>query len=230
VGTVQGCDPGWTLLSGLYSNNPGNVGSVAAYDPNTLGVWVENQNNLDWFDPSNNTMTAEASNSLGYHSTGVVDPIHKYFIIVGCNPGGSCPSASEGILYRDISCSGSPSTPANCPNRGTLNAPTLTGCANLIGVANTTPQYMGVAWDPIGNRVVVYPNAGNVIWYINPVTWTCTTETYGSVQGTDYPQNTPLPGTGADGTYGHFQYDPTFDVFLLCNDPNNDCWYLRLNR
>jgi len=89
---------------------------------------------------------------------------------------------------------------------------------------------MGVAWDPIGNRVVVYPNAGNVIWYINPVTWTCTTGTYGSVQGTDYPQNTPLPGTGADGTYGHFQYDPTFDVFLLCNDPNNDCWYLRLNR
>ncbi len=88
---------------------------------------------------------------------------------------------------------------------------------------------MGAVWDPIGKRVVIYPNAGNVIWYLDPTTWTCTSEVYGATQGTDFPQDTPLP-SGDAGTFGHFAYDPAFDVFVLCNDPYNDCWYLRPSR
>jgi hypothetical protein len=28
------------------------------------------------------------------------------------------------------------------------------------------------------------------------------------------------------GTFGHFAYVPAYDVFVLCNDIHNDCWYL----
>jgi hypothetical protein len=91
-------------------------------------------------------------------------------------------------------------------------------------------QYPGVAWDPIGKRVLIYPNQGSTIYWLNPVTWTCTTEVYGATQGTDYPQNTANISNGDSGTFGHLRYDPTFDVFAMCNDPNNDCWYLRPNR
>ncbi len=67
----QGCNPNWTPIYNAYTNN-GNVGTVAAYDPNTQGVWVENQNNFQWFNPANNTMTVKSTTGIGgYHSSGV---------------------------------------------------------------------------------------------------------------------------------------------------------------
>jgi hypothetical protein len=222
----QGCDPAWTSIGNPADNNvyndPGNVGSVAAYDPNTQGVWIQNQYNLQWFNPANYMLTIESSHGIGYHSTAVLDPINKYLIMIG--PQSTSPK--EGILYIDISCSG---PPACSGSNFTINQPTTFGCANLTGGTNANPQYMGAVWDPIGKRVVIYPNAGNVIWYLDPTTWTCSSETYGATQGSDYPQDTPLP-SGDAGTFGHFAYDPAFDVFVLCNDPYNDCWYLRPSR
>ncbi|MBS0364889.1 MAG: hypothetical protein JSR67_03585 [Proteobacteria bacterium] len=211
---APGCDPKWTAIPGVYDNP--QVGTVAAYDPNTGGVWVHDQYQLRYYDPVAGTLTKKASQYYGYHSTAVVDPLHKYFIIIG--PASST-SQKEGILYVDIS-SGSSLA---------LQTPTTTGCANVNGGTNANPQYMGLAWDPVGKRVAIYPNAGNAIWYLDPATWTCTSETYGATQGTDYPQNTVIFG-GQNGTFGHFAYDPAWDVFVLCNDPNNDCWYLRPRR
>jgi len=222
----QGCNPAWTpignpALNNAYSNTYG-VGGMAAYDPNTQGVWTQNQTHLEWFNPADNTLTVESSSGVGYHSTAVLDPINKYLIMVG--PQSTSPK--EGILYINVACS---DAPACAGSNFTIHQPATTGCANLIGGGNANPQYMGAQWDPIGKRVVIYPNAGNVIWYLDPATWTCSSETYGATQGTDYPQNTPLP-SGDAGTFGHFAYDPTFDVFVLCNDPYNDCWYLRPSR
>ncbi len=222
----QGCDPTWTPIGNPAGNdaymNTDGVGSMAAYDANTQGVWTQNQSGLEWFNPANNTLTVETSNGIGYHSTAVVDPVDQYLILVG--PQSSSPQ--EGILYISIACT---NPPACTGNNFTINQPGTIGCTNLIGGSNTNPQYMGAFWDPVGKRVAIYPNAGNTIWYIDPTTWTCSSETYGTTQGTDYPQNTPLP-SGDAGTYGHFGYDPVLDVAILCNDPNNNCWYLRFNR
>jgi len=222
----QGCNPNWTPIGDPANNNayvnPYGVGGAAAYDPNTHGVWTQNQSGLEWFNPADNTLTVETSNGIGYHSTAVVDPIDRYLILIGPQS----PSPKEGILYINIACI----TPPTCTGSNfTINQPTTTGCTNLVGGTNANPQYMGAFWDPIGRRVVIYPNAGNTVWYINPTTWTCTSETYGSTQGTDYPQNTPLP-SGDAGTYGHFAYDPVLDVAILCNDPFNNCWYFRFKR
>jgi len=222
----QGCDPTWTPVGNPALNNEldnvDGVGSTAAYDPNTQGVWMQNQSALEWFNPANNTMTVESSVGMGYHSTAVLDPIEKYLILIG--PQTTTPP--EGILYVNVACN----NPPTCTGSDfTLNRPTTTGCTNLIGGSNSNAQYMGAFWDPIGKRVAIYPNVGNTIWYIDPTTWTCSSETYGSTQGADYPQNTPLP-SGDAGTYGHFGYDPVLDVAILCNDPHNNCWYLRFNR
>lgn len=222
----QGCDPTWTPVGNPALNNEldntDGVGSTAAYDPNTQGIWTQNQSALEWFNPANNTMTVESSIGMGYHSTAVLDPIEKYLILIG--PQTTTPP--EGILYVNVACN----NPPTCTGSNfTLNRPTTTGCTNLIGGSNSNAQYMGAFWDPIGKRVAIYPNVGNTIWYIDPTTWICSSETYGSTQGADYPQNTPLP-SGDAGTYGHFGYDPVLDVAILCNDPHNNCWYLRFNR
>jgi hypothetical protein len=222
----QGCNPNWTPVGNPANNNAYmniyGVGSMASYDPNTQGVWTQNQSGLEWYNPANNTLTIETSDGTGYHSTAVLDPIDKYLILIG--PQSSSPQ--EGLLYINVACS---NPPACTGSNFTINQPATTGCANLIGGSNANPQYMGAFWDPVGKRVAIYPNSGNAIWYIDPTTWTCTSETYGSTQGTDYPQSTPLP-SGDAGTFGHFAYDPVLDVAVLCNDPFNNCWYLRFNR
>jgi hypothetical protein len=222
----QGCDPGWTGLgnpaSNNYFNNPYGVGVVAAYDPNTQYVWIETQSGLEYFNPATNTVTKTNGPGIGYHSSGVVDPVDKYFILIG--PGTTNPI--EGIQYFSIA-------PGSTYAR---NRPTTTGCGTLttsMSSPGTLPaaQYQGVTWDPISQKVVIYPNGSNVIWMLDPKTWTCTQETYGSTQGTDYPPNTEMVSSSDEGTFGHFQYDPGLDVFVLCaNVWNQDCWYLRRNR
>lgn len=222
----QGCNPVWTPIGNPASNNAYvniyGVGSTAAYDPNTNGVWTQNQSGLEWFNPATKTLTVENSSGIGYHSTAVLDPVDKFLILIG--PQSTNPK--EGILYVNVACT---NPPACTGSNFTLNQPATIGCANLTGGNNANPQYMGAAWDPIKQSVAIYPNGGNSIWHLDPKTWTCTSETYGSTQGTDYPQITPVP-SGDAGTFGHFAYDPVLDVFVLCNDPNNDCWYLRPNR
>jgi hypothetical protein len=211
------CNPNWTDLGAIMSS--GSVGTVSGYDPNTQGVWVATQNDLFFFDPATNALSTKATMSLGYHSVGVVDPVDNYFIIIG--PQNASPE--EGILYFDIS---STST-------FTLNRPTTTNCGPVTSGAFANgewPQYQGLAWDPVSQQVVIYPNGTNTLYLLNPKTWTCTSETYGSTQGVDYPQDTVINNLGSNGTWKHFNYDPGLDVFVVCNDPYNDCWYLRPKR
>jgi glucuronoarabinoxylan endo-1,4-beta-xylanase len=231
----QGCNPSWvglgTPANNNFFSNAGGVGVIAAWDPNAQGVWVQTQNSFNFFNPTTNVLTQKTSTGIGYHSNGVIDPIDQYFIYVGpCangvpgnGPNGCTVSGPEGILYVSV---------AN-GSTFTLNHPVTTGCATITTPYNGTSlpaaQYQGVVWDPISRRVVIYPNGGNVIWFLDPHTWTCTSETYGSTQGTDFPQNSPL-ASSADGTFRHFDYDPSMDVFVLCNDWANDCWYLHLMR
>jgi len=90
---------------------------------------------------------------------------------------------------------------------------------------NGNSGYPGLAWDPIEKAVIGYPNGGNTMYLLSLKTWTCKTETYGTQQGMDYPQD-DAPTQGG-GTFKHFSYFPDLDLFVLCNDPGNDCWYLR---
>jgi hypothetical protein len=220
---IIGCNPSWTALGNPASNNtfasPGS-GNIAVYDPNAQGVWVATLQNLFFFNPSTNTFTQKGNSSIGHHSSGALDPVDKLFILIG--PQSTTPP--EGVLYFDVSTG----------STFTLHIPTTVNCGTITTVYNglnlPAGQYQGVVWDPISRQVVIYPNGGNTIWLLDPKTWTCTSETYGSTQGTDFPPDTPLVGSAANGTFSHFNYDPGLDVFALCNDPNKDCWYFHRRR
>jgi hypothetical protein len=100
-----------------------------------------------------------------------------------------------------------------------MNTPTLDGsCAGIL------VSYPGLVWDPVDQVVVGYPGSGNTIWLLSPKTWTCTTETHGSTKGVDYPQDA---NANLAGIFKHFNYFPSIDTYVVCNDPNNDCWSLK---
>jgi hypothetical protein len=205
------CDPFWTNLH--ISNVTGSQVNLLNYDANTGGVWmIAGSSSIWFFTPSTSSWSKHGNVSMGYHSFSVVDPLHKLFITVG---------GSDGLHYLDIS------NPSN--TNITLQTPTTSGCAGLLAGLNGNGQYPGLAWDPIRHQVVAYPNGGNVLYILDPTTWTCSPETYGSTQEVDYPQNTVFSSATAGdmGTFGHFAYVPAYDIFVLCNDPHKDCWYLR---
>jgi hypothetical protein len=207
-----GCNPVWTNKT-PGSAPPGGQVNFINYDPNIGQVWgIYGTNSIWLYNPANNTYSQHGSLSTGYHNYSVLDPVHKLFITAG----------SDGIHYFDVS------NPANTDI--TFQSSAATGCSLLTGGnAGTDGQYPGMVWDPVAQQVVAYPNGGNALVILDPTTWTCTTETYGSTQGTDYPQNTVML-SGDTGTFGHFQYISAYDIFVLCNDPSKDCWYLRRSR
>jgi hypothetical protein len=182
------------------------------YDPNSKLIWMISGDALiTTFNPATNAYRNAGSTSVGYHNVSLLDPDDKLFISLG----------ADGIYYFDTS---NPSATGI-----TVVKPTTSGCAGALTGFGGNPQYPGVVWDPIDKVVVWYPNGGNVLYQLNPKTWTCAAVTYGATQGSDYPQNTPVT-SGDMGTFGHFQYVPFYDIFVLCNNTNSDCWYLRPNR
>jgi len=208
----QGCNPNWTNATPSTAPPGGQVNFIN-YDPNIGQVWgIYGTNSIWLYNPANNTYAPHGSLSTGYHNFSVLDPVHRLFITAG----------SDGIHYFDTS------DPSN--TNITFQSPATTGCSLLVsGNAGTDGQYPGMVWDPVAGQVVAYPNGGNALVILDPITWTCMTEAYGSMQGTDYPQNTIML-SGDTGTFGHFQYLPAYDIFVLCNDPSKDCWYLRRKR
>jgi hypothetical protein len=200
------CVSQWTQLNPTTVPDE-EVGVTSGYDPNTGLGWLATQDELFSFDPTANQFTFRANISVGYHGTGIVDPDDEYYIHIDSNTGIHYWSIASGSAFKET-------------------AVTASGCSPLVNNSgyNGNSGYVGLAWDPISHAVIGYPNGGNVIYVLTPKTWTCTTETYGSTQGTDYPQNDP--STSGSGTFKHFNYLSSLDEFVLINDPNNDAWVL----
>jgi hypothetical protein len=202
------CSATWTKENPSYEPG-GLVGNTTDYDPNTGLVWMATQNELDSYDPAANNFTRRSGTSVSYFSTGVIDPVHEYFVTLG---GAGTLGAGQGITYWSLA-SGS---------NFTQNQPTPTNCGTAL-----QQSYPGAQWDPIDKVIVIYPNAGNTLYLLNPANWTCTTETYGLTQGVDYPQNSVQTETGVGLTFKHFAYFPNLDLYALCNDAAHNCWTLR---
>jgi hypothetical protein len=189
----------------------GSVGDTSDYDPNSGLIWMANQNVIGTIDPATGAYQRQASTSTTYLATGVIDPVHEYFLYVGGM--NDVPGQPTGITYWSIAPGSS----------FTQHQPTLNAACN----ADNWGTYPGAQWDPIDKVVVIYPSQGNVLYLLNPATWTCTTETWGSTQGVNYPQNSNSEKNGADQfTFKHFAYFPNIDAYVLINDAINDAWIL----
>jgi len=90
------------------------------------------------------------------------------------------------------------------------SAPT-TGCAGFLG-----SERVGMEYDAVQDRIVGW-NGGDTIYILNPDTLTCTTVSH--VGG---------PVAPGQGTYGRFRYSPSLNLFVVCNNVNQNCHTLRL--
>lgn len=205
------CDPAWT--QGV--SYPGNVGVASALDPSTGLIWSINQASLLSYNPTTQVLTTQAASSNGSFYTGVFDTVHRYFVMVG--------SVTPFVFYYNIA-AGAPYT---------RQVPTTSGCSILQagngvgGPGGQGVEYPGAYFDPITEKVIFWPNAGNTVWYLDTNTWTCTGSNYGARKFIDYPQNTKIPpGSAAAGTFKKFGGFPNLNKVALCNDGSANCWLL----
>ena len=199
---------GWTQMDSTLGNggaHPCNDfgNSQAQYDPNTGLVFVNDSCQGMWtYNPNTNsyTLMGAAPSSLSLHEGTVIDPVHKLFLRFGDNSAQSI-SIASGSNYS-------------------VTALKASGCSGLEG------NNPGLQWDPVLQLVVGWPNFGGTLYLYDPVSDSCTTQTYSASAPPDSDM-TGSPST-TNGTFKRFGYFPAMGVYALVNEWDTDVHTLRL--
>ncbi len=206
------CTPTWKHVGSMTSGSGPGEGTMVAWDSgNSIVQLLDDQYNLEKYSTTAGAWTNETTSLLvsGYNGNTVYDSHDQLIFHMGCYT--TCDafwvSTASGSSY-------------------TQNNITLAGsCGSIEGAFPT------MAWDPVGMVIRFIPNGSNMQYLLKPSTtsstWSCTTETYGSTQGVDYP---PAQNASLQGINGKFNYFADWDVYVYCNDPTGDCWYFKPNR
>jgi|SRR5690348_6713442 len=217
----------WTSR-GIFVANCSSIYSGADYDQNSDRVIFADANNIFTYNPSTHAVTEVGGDYTqhGSYSTVAVDPKDKYFFVISSGQH-CCGGTTNADLYRfDIS------NPAAVPSPTSLIG-TVTGCSAWIG---NTAKPPAATWYPARN-VVVFWNGGASVGLYNPQTNSCTTVTPSGTTPTCTTVTADGCASGAmtHGTYGRFRYAQNTDAngnlggFVLANDPNENCFFLRLD-
>lgn len=174
-----------------------------AWDRQTLSYYAYTPNGCAFwnYNPKSNTWKPlDSGVCTGVADTAAeIDPVNRYFVFVG-----------HGHLYA-YSLS-SPHKLADHKNG--------TGCA---APANT--YYGGVAFDPVDNLLIVFPETlGNFVYTINTATWTCNSETY---SGGPAPNPHITDPNNYHGIMGRVRYSAKEDAFIMHPYPTMNAWFLR---
>jgi hypothetical protein len=225
-GGWQNVDPTSSANGGVQFYVPSGTGSVnywtvSDYDPNSQTVIDDNNYSLLQYTPGTNTVVNLSSGSAALYAamSGVVDPKRKLLIAFGSN-------GNAGTFALSISLV-SPYTYTTWQD-SIHNVNLLSGCGALSSSpAASTPgsiNYPGMAYDPVLDRTVIWPDQGNTVYLFNPDTLTCTTQTFANGPP-------PIDGglTGSGGTFGRFRYFPALDAFVVAPSPEHDAYVLSLN-
>jgi hypothetical protein len=190
-----------------------------AYDPVTQDVFVQVglADNLWRYTEATNTYTSVKNGlTMPTNASWVIDPRRRRIYTFGNTDGpfGGDATTSLGtplITYIDISSGGSYA-------QTTVSA---TGCDGLSAALNP-----GVDYDPVLDRIVGWPNFGNIVYIFNPDTATCTTQTHsgGPPDSLDGSSN-----VRTNGTFGRFRYLPALNAYIVTNDSNTNAYLLRLS-
>lgn len=197
---------GWTHLT-LGSPHPnhatnGSVPQFAYYwgDETHQPAMYEVEANTAalWiWNPVTNVYTSPASVSPSTactsHGSGyitAIDPIRRFYLCVG-----------SGDSWR-----------VNLDSPFTTTHIAMTGC-NRGG-------FPGVAYDPVNRDFAIWPGSGTTVYFWNPDTDTCTSDT--PATGPPNPDGSPF-----NGMYGRWQYDAYDGIFVEINSMNFPVWAYR---
>lgn len=131
---------------------PGEPGVVSAYDPNTGKVFMDDSHNFYAYDFARDRYERiSGSNGIGYHSTAVIDPIRKKFVIVGAGK----------VHVYDIA------------RPGGLMGPSRKVLSTKGGDPIVKSIYPGLAYDRVTDRIVAW-NGGDTVYSLDleTATWT----------------------------------------------------------
>jgi hypothetical protein len=199
--------PKWQAMDPINGYNIGyqQTTPVCGYDPNTQTVICNSTGVFFRYDPATNTNTLLSTGQyIPYSSWGVIDPKRKLFIFMGTQYQSTTPL----VVAVDIS----PGSSFKVQDWSSQ----VTGCEALAGAT-----YPGLAYDPVLDRIMGWPNAGNTVYLFNPDQKTCTAQTF--VNG---PTNTLASTTG---TLGRFQYFPALNAYAVVSLATLDAFKLTLS-
>jgi len=190
----------WDGTKTLLPFNPGDAGTITAYDPSTGNayVWVGNNNNakLQRYNSLDNTWTDIGGPTLYVenYTTAAIDPVRQMMVSTG---------SSHGLVSCDLT-------------SGIRTKRTATGDA--------FPEYAqapGFIFNPVREKFVLW-NGGVNLYEIDPDTWVCT-------QVTINPSNTVTPTTKQpNGTYGRFQYIPSKQAYIGVNGTTENVYIFKV--
>jgi hypothetical protein len=239
VGCASNCSPAWSqpTLTGTgcpsalsqnwayVSDNPytGNAYIfLPADDSNSAAVNILNPRTLVC-----NRASRGGTNASKYWGT-VVDPIKQIFLIIGDvndTDGGNY----KGFLWCDTT----PGT--DCNSLHFIPPANISASCSAI----TSGKVPAVWWDVTHRQAVAYPGNGNTIYIpvVNKVanTVACGQESYGSVEGTSFPErfncigciNDPAnTGSGAP-MLRKVVYDEAADAAVFDMNPDTTAWILK---
>jgi hypothetical protein len=196
------CVASWTQMTST-PNTSGNTFTMD-YDPNTRLVWaMDDFGNLRTYDASTDTWLTRATTGLGtsgqnFRKNGIIDPVRRLFVIIG----------SGVVNVWDIG----KATP-------TISTWTTTGATTMV--STIAP---GLAYDR-NTQTIVGWHGGNSVYRLNLDSKVWTQETYSVAAG--FAENGPQLIASTAGTYKRFRYVPDQNLFVLCNDVDENCFALR---
>ncbi|MGB9405461.1 MAG: IPT/TIG domain-containing protein [Candidatus Acidiferrales bacterium] len=199
---VSGSGNPWTQMNPTTVPNGSAGVSAAAYDPNTELVFMWDTSDGLWsFNPSTDTYTELNETPTTTHAYGALDPTRKQIVTFG-----------DGQVQKVSIASGS---------NYSVSTLTGSGCTGLMSSVGP-----GLAYDPVLDRIVGWPDFGGTVYIYDEDTDSCTTQSYSASSPPD-SAHTGSPST-SNGTYGRFQYFPALGAYGLINDYNIDAHTLRL--
>jgi len=198
----------WQQMNPSGTHPPGGAGQVSDYDSDSKLVYLHDYVNGLYaynFDKNSWTLVTADPYGIDYHMNAVIDPKRKLFIVIG-----AAASHNGGIQVFNIGSKGSHAR----------QSWSVSGCADLLSSASP-----GLAYDPVQDRVVGWPNFGNTVYIFNPDTRTCAAQTLPG--GPTDSHHTGAAST-TTGTFGRLRYFPDKGVFALVNEADSDAYILRL--
>jgi hypothetical protein len=199
--------PTWRAMDPVNGYNIGSqtTSAICGYDPNTQTVICNSTGVFFRYDPATNTNTLLSTGQFPpYAGSGVIDPKRKLFIFMGTQYQSSTPH----VVALDIS-SGSSFKVQDWSSQ-------VTGCDALAGA-----NYPGLAYDPVLDRIVGWPNSGNTVYVFDTDMKSCSAQTF-----PNGPTNTLASTTG---TFGRFQYFPGLNAYAVVSLATLDAFRLTLS-